>query len=303
MEVVTGCRLHFGLIDLNGELGRVDGGVGLALERPGMVVEGEPSDVMSATGPMSERVLTSASKVVDAINGDPVQLIVKEAIPQHVGLGSGTQASLAAGKLAARLNGVMVDTHDLAEIVDRGGTSGIGTAAFDRGGFILDGGHSFSAKGQFLPSANSTLAPPPIISRLDFPDWEIVIFTPEGKGAHGSDELSIFSETCPISSRDVDRLSRVILMKLLPSVKNSNFLEFKDSVRRIQNIGFKNEEVKRQPNSREIIKKLWEEGYAAGLSSLGPSVFAIHPTNVNQSIIECPSFSTVVDTNGAKINE
>ena len=32
IEITTPARLHFGLIDMNGELGRVDGGVGLALD-------------------------------------------------------------------------------------------------------------------------------------------------------------------------------------------------------------------------------------------------------------------------------
>ena len=31
----TGCRLHFTLIDMNAELGRVDGGVGVGLKAPG----------------------------------------------------------------------------------------------------------------------------------------------------------------------------------------------------------------------------------------------------------------------------
>jgi len=32
--VTTPARLHFGLIDMNGELGRIDGGVGLSLISP-----------------------------------------------------------------------------------------------------------------------------------------------------------------------------------------------------------------------------------------------------------------------------
>ena len=37
--IKTPCRLHFSLIDLNGSLGRIDGGIGLTLEKPNFTIE------------------------------------------------------------------------------------------------------------------------------------------------------------------------------------------------------------------------------------------------------------------------
>jgi len=37
--IKTPCRLHFSLIDLNGSLGRVDGGIGLTLKKPNFSIE------------------------------------------------------------------------------------------------------------------------------------------------------------------------------------------------------------------------------------------------------------------------
>jgi beta-ribofuranosylaminobenzene 5'-phosphate synthase len=37
--VTSPSRLHFSLIDLNGELGRVDGGIGVALNEPSLKIE------------------------------------------------------------------------------------------------------------------------------------------------------------------------------------------------------------------------------------------------------------------------
>ena len=34
MQITTPSRLHFGLLDLNGELGRINGGFGVALDKP-----------------------------------------------------------------------------------------------------------------------------------------------------------------------------------------------------------------------------------------------------------------------------
>ena len=103
-----------GLIDLSGDLGRVDGGVGLALRDPAIEVRGEIADTAEATGPLSDRARSAADATVRELGGDPVRITVTSSYPQHVGLGSGTQAALAAATLAARLNGHDPSVRDLA---------------------------------------------------------------------------------------------------------------------------------------------------------------------------------------------
>ncbi|MHA1233313.1 MAG: beta-ribofuranosylaminobenzene 5'-phosphate synthase, partial [Candidatus Helarchaeota archaeon] len=41
MKISTPSRLHFGLIDLNGKFGRIDGGIGVSLNYPNVVLEVE----------------------------------------------------------------------------------------------------------------------------------------------------------------------------------------------------------------------------------------------------------------------
>ena len=41
-------RLHFGLIDMNGQLSRIDGGIGLALESPHTLIEVVAADTIAA---------------------------------------------------------------------------------------------------------------------------------------------------------------------------------------------------------------------------------------------------------------
>ena len=45
----TPARLHFGLIDMNGEIGRIDGGVGLALDSPQTLIEAKKSNGITAS--------------------------------------------------------------------------------------------------------------------------------------------------------------------------------------------------------------------------------------------------------------
>ncbi|MFH0966917.1 MAG: chorismate pyruvate-lyase family protein, partial [Methanobacteriota archaeon] len=60
VEIRTPSRLHLTLIDMNGALGRVDGGVGITLDRPGYVISAEPAEkvrVVADDDELTKRVL------------------------------------------------------------------------------------------------------------------------------------------------------------------------------------------------------------------------------------------------------
>ena len=52
--VRTPARLHLGLIDLGGELGRVFGGIGVAINCPNVILEAESSQNFEIKGEKSE---------------------------------------------------------------------------------------------------------------------------------------------------------------------------------------------------------------------------------------------------------
>lgn len=165
IRVKTPSRLHITLIDLNGSLGRVDGGVGIALEEPRIILEAEIMDKgIIVEGDDSNRAIEVAKKIMrnyDLKHGLHIRILEK--YDDHIGLGFGTQLSLATAFAITRLHKIDISIRDLAKIVGRGGTSGIGVAAFENGGFIVDGGHTFGANKQkqsFLPSSASK-APSP----------------------------------------------------------------------------------------------------------------------------------------------
>ena len=207
--------------------------------------------------------------------GGGISISIEKDYPSHIGLGSGTQASLAAGMAVNRLYDLGMSAYDIAIKVGRGGTSGIGVAAFESGGFILDGGHKFSEKKDFLPSSASKLPPAPVLLRKDFPGWDIVIAVPEQKGASMKKEVNIFQQNCPIPLHEVEGLSHIILMNLLPALVEEDMEAFGSSINAIQGLGFKRREVELQPVSRELMQTLRDGGaYGAGMSSFGPTVYA-----------------------------
>lgn len=296
-------RLHFGLIDLNGDMGRIDGGVGLALKEPCIELTAETSQELSAEGPISNRVRDGAAAIIDHIGGENIQIEVTNAFPQHVGLGSGTQAAISGGLAALRLNNKTLPIPEISDLTGRGGTSGIGTAAFEHGGFILDGGHDLNEKTTFLPSSASGVSPPPVLSRLDFPDWKVAVILPEGKGAHETNEVDIFQDECPLPAHEVEKVCRIILMNLLPSIAESNFTRFREAVNLLQQVGFKQREIELQPDSKQLIEQMFSQGCAAGMSSFGPAVYAIHPDEVDTKGLEHTIYTTTTSRTGATVTK
>lgn len=280
-------RIHITLLDMNGTSGRVDGGVGVTLDEPGCVLDARKSpriDVHGGDEVGRQRVLEAARAVTEGF-GLPggAEITLHATVRQHTGLGSGTQIALATAAALCRLYDREIPVSDLARIVGRGGTSGIGTAAFDQGGFILDGGHRFGSRGgkqDFRPSAASRgIAPPPILARHPFPeDWRILLVTPDiDAGAHGGREVDIFRTHCPVPIEEVRELCHEVLMRMIPGLVEHDLDLFGSAINRTQALGFKKIEVGLQrPIVSSLLEGMVQAGAAgAGLSSFGPTVYAV----------------------------
>jgi len=287
VTVITPSRIHLALIDLNGGLGRVDGSIGLSLSRPGFRIAAERADKTEIEGP--DESLLRAREILALLQEQRAvghaKIEIEENIPAHMGLGCGTQLSLGIAQAMCRLYDIDLAHQEMAFLVGRGGTSGIGVAAFSHGGFILDGGHKFSEaethanrdeKTSFLPSsASSGVESPPIIARYDFPDWDVLITIPNCRKISGAEEVELFQTLCPLPLSDVQALSHIILMKLLPALVQQNLEYFGQAVDLIQNIAWKKIEVERQdPIVKHTMRFLRGNGaHGVGLSSWGPAIF------------------------------
>jgi beta-ribofuranosylaminobenzene 5'-phosphate synthase len=297
LKIKTPSRLHITLIDLNGSLGRVDGGVGLALENPHLILTCNPGDDgvrVEFTNPdkispnrlkeYRDKIESASHKMMQFLGMESgFDFLVGETYPPHSGLGTGTQLSLAAGKLISKHHGQDIDAHSIGRVVGRGGTSGIGVAAFQQGGFIIDGGHPKVMKSKFLPSSASQASPPPIIARYEFPeDWKILLIIPRFEDRiSGKKEVNIFQEYCPIPLPEVEKLSHLLLMKMMPAVAEGDLDAFGEALNSIQGIGFKKiENMLQNPVIGNIMESLRSAGAAGvGMSSFGPTVYAVTDTN------------------------
>ena len=234
-------RIHMSLIDLNGSYRRVDGGIGLALADPQFVLEVEQIEsgielefLDSVTDEEAilecqEKIPDAAQKTIEHFNIDSgIKFIVHNTYPPHSGFGSGTQIAVSTAHLITETMGIEVESRELSSIVGRGGTSGIGTYTHDLGGFILDGGHSKEEKPLFLPSGASKAKPATLIAKFDFPEeWKILIAIPEiEKHMEGDDEVDVFQTYCPIPKEEVEQVSHLILMNLVPFMLEKDIKNF-----------------------------------------------------------------------------
>jgi len=122
---------------MHGGLGRVDGGIGIALDEPGILLEVQQSPEITVTGcdsAIQERLRGIASEVLLQIHaGSAVSITVRSHYPAHTGLGSGSQLALATARAICELYGKNVPVTELARLAGRGGTSGIGTQPLNTG--------------------------------------------------------------------------------------------------------------------------------------------------------------------------
>lgn len=294
VTVVAPSRIHISLIDLCGTLGRVDAGTGITLERPCGVLEACKSSVIEVTGGdgKSRGRVYDAARRYFSYTGENcgASLHLRRTIPGHTGLGSGTQLALGTFAALNALYNRNMPVREMASVAGRGGTSGIGAAAFEFGGFLMDGGHSFGEgndKSDFRPSsAASGVKPAPVTGRQPFPDeWDIVLTIPRsGDRVHGEKERDIFREFCPIPLDEVREVCHEVVVRMLPGLVEHDLALFGAAVNRIQELGFKRREIALQPPLiTSLIHTLRDAGApCVGMSSFGPAVYAITNGNTRE---------------------
>lgn len=278
VDVAVPARLHLGLLDLEGGLGRRFGSLGLTLDGPQTRLGVTRGRGLSAEGPDAERAERYLAETVRAFGLDGgFRVEIAEAIPAHNGLGSGTQLALAAGMAACRLAGREVGARALAQALGRGARSGIGIGAFEQGGVLLDGGRG------------DREAPPPILSRLAFPeDWRILLILDHRRdGLHGRAEIAAFEELSPFPPESAAQLCRLTLMAALPALAERDIAGFGAAVSELQRIvgdHFAPAQGGRfaSPAVAELLAWLEGQGVAGvGQSSWGPTGFAFLPSEAD----------------------
>ena len=276
VDIRAHARIHFGGIDLSGSGGRRIGGFGLTIARPRCVLRIERAAGLAVEGDQAERIEVLATRVHEALEIQPqARIRVLEAIPQHVGLGSGTQLNLALAAGIASLRGLDLSIGRLCSLLGRARRSGVGYHLFRRGGFVLEGGYP-------LESGPAIAEAPPLLARHQFPrDWKILVAIPSvSRLPPGGSAAAPARPAGPPAEGAIDRIARLLLTELLPAILERELRRFADALAEIQALSgdslAADQEAEHHPGADELARVLKEAGAcAAGKSLWGPAVYGL----------------------------
>jgi beta-RFAP synthase len=205
----------------------------------------------------------------------PCRIVIHEAPPEHVGLGTGTQLALA---VAAGLNAFYrlpsQAPPELALSVGRGLRSAVGTHGFVHGGLIVEQGK--------LPGEPIS----PLDCRIDLPEaWRFVLIRHADAAGLAGDEEAAAMASLPVAPPAVTlELITEVRERLVPAAATGDFATFAASVYRYGNLSgqlFAAREggAYHGPILAELVERIRGLGYpGVGQSSWGPTLFAAAPS-------------------------
>jgi beta-ribofuranosylaminobenzene 5'-phosphate synthase len=272
VRVEAPARLHLGMLDASGEGVRRFGGLGAAVVRPRVVVEATDAGEGLVEGEDAERARRVADRCQEAFGADAggARVRVVEAIPAHVGLGSGTKLALAVAAALAPLHGRSPDPRALARMAGRGARSAVGLWTFALGGLVVEGGRRRGSD-----------EPAPLLVRHAMPEeWRCVLAIPAAEpGLSGGAEEAAFADLRPDPERSA-LIAQIVLTALLPALVERDLAEFGAALTALQRlVGDAFAPVQGgtfHPRSGPLVEALLRHGAAgAGQSSWGPAVYGI----------------------------
>lgn len=285
LAITTPSRLHFGLFAFGRGHQRQFGGVGLMIDRPQTRLRFASSERLQLEVADAARVrraieawwrlhasqLASSANQIDEV---PVSIRQVSGPPLHVGLGSGTQLTLA---VAAGLTHWFQLPTELT-VADsahygRARRSAVGTHGFFLGGLIVEQG-----KGRGDPVGQ-------LDARIELPgQWRIVLACPRNQmGPSGGAEEALFDALPPVDPHTATTLRMMVQDQLVPAALAGDFEGFSSTLYEfgiraglcygtVQVGPFRSLEV------RQLVEFIRGRGIAGvGQSSWGPCVFAVCP--------------------------
>lgn len=234
IEVTASARLHLGFYNfLNNRIAY--GSLGLAIDRPVIRVVVRRRGELLVNNYTDEYIDDIIEHVVDRLDVPGAEISIYSTIPRHVGLGSTTQLSLAIGYALTRLYGLGYSIRELALRLGRGYVSGIGIAAFEKGGFIIDSGRRLGDNGLLNHPRTIYDLPKPIYWSKVPGDWRFIVIVPNGsRGLDESVEEELMRKPEPLPSDLQLQLYSALVMDIVPGVSLNDIDRFSQGLYKIQ---------------------------------------------------------------------
>lgn len=267
-------HLHAGNFDLSGDLGRLYGTVGFTLEEPKLEVEVEKRDGIS-TNDKDARLYTQ--RFIETYDLPGAEVKVNRPLPKYVGIGHHTTLALSIGKGLSYLHNLSLSMEEIALTMKRGLITALGTYTCKSGGFVVEGGFKIEEMEEMVP---------PLIFRSDVPEgWYFVIAIPNASREEiaemrEGEEDEILKNLRSMSEDLSAELSRLVLVKMIPSVIEKDIEGFGDSLTAFNSkLGTVWSDYQSGIYSNDVVRKgielMEDKAHCACQSSWGPTFYGI----------------------------
>lgn len=288
IRITAPSRLHFGFFATPRDQQRAWGGIGLMVDSPAVVVEFHGRDqqqtneitLANSVDPTIQTRLTqlieSISQAFDLNRASIPAVHVVSLPPAHMGLGLGTQLTLAVAEGILRIADQGIDwssesarretLHDAALRLGRGRRSAIGIHGYIDGGLIVDAGKS---PGEFIGTKIMTLLPPPCA---------LLITPPLPPGPHGETEETAIARDVSIAFETSRELSDMLVRDIAPSAIAGKTRDFGMALARFNRlVGQSFAAVQGGPFASPLLESivhfLSDRHIGASQSSWGPTLY------------------------------
>lgn len=215
-------HLHAGNFDLTGDLGRLYGTVGFAIDYPLELEIVRVSEIKAE----NEWAYKFTKRFVENFNLDGAEVRIKRSIPKFVGLGFHTTLAISIGVALSRLYNLNLSIEKVALTMERGAITALGVYAFKVGGFIVEGGFRVDQREKMTP---------PLIFHNSVPEnWFFVVAIPD-EPRHEiirlrEKEAEILRDLKVMPKELSDELSRLVLIKIMPSIIEKDLKSFGEAL-------------------------------------------------------------------------
>ena len=222
VTITAPAHLHAGNFDLTGDLGRLYGTVGFAIELP-LEVEVSKAKGIKADDKSAYKF---AKRMVDKFGLEGAEIKIKREIPRFVGVGFHTTLALSIGIGLSKLYDLDFSVEDVSLIMGRGTITAMGVYAFKTGGFIVEGG--------FKVDSRTKMVPPLIFHGAVPKNWLFVIAIPNESrqkiAQMRENEDEILGNLKVMPKELSDELSRLVLVKLMPAFVEKDLKSFGEAL-------------------------------------------------------------------------
>ena len=272
IRISTPSRIHLGFLELDNSSERIFGSIGLTISKFENIIEISKNKKFQiiSNNPNTKRRIEEMIIVLKKnyqINECKIEIL--KTIPQHIGLGSGTQLTLAIGSLISEFNNLNLNPKNISSIFGRGLRSGIGIQSFKSGGFIVDCGKQ--------RRSNSI---PPVFFNSKWPrEWKIILIFDNSKvGVSGKNETQEFKKIAMTHPKICKENCKALLMQILPGLMEKNFYFFTKGLQTIQEnmskVFYSNKKKYTSQKIEKIFKFLIKKKITGfGQTSWGPTGF------------------------------